>query len=329
MAGGIVTSHRPRVSAVAIVSSVSVALLTFTWLVVFSVSTRALDGKIENEIQSTSAAKAAGAAAEKKFEDFDPKNFTNPTNIDNKWMPLAPGTRFVYEGTTIEDDGTAVPHKVVINVTDLTKVIGGIRSVATWDLDYSNSELVEAELAFFAQDNDGNIWRMGEYPEEYDGGKFVAAPAWIHGLADAHAGIMMKANPQTGTPSYSEGWAPAVGWTDRGKVDQIGQKTVVRAGSYTDVLVIAETSAAEAGAEQLKYYAPGVGNVKVGWRGAKEKTKETLELTRVERLDATAVAALRAEALKMEKSAYTRSKNVYGRTTPLEPGSGAKTPATK
>jgi hypothetical protein len=318
-----VTSHRRRLSqsAVAIVSSVSVTLLTITCM--------AHDGKTEGEIQATSAAKTAAAASEKKFEDFDAKKFTNPANIDNKWMPLAPGTRFVYEGTTIEDDGTAVPHKVVINVTDLTKVIGGIRSVATWDLDYSDGELVEAELAFFAQDNDGNIWRMGEYPEEYDAGKVVAAPAWIHGLDEAHAGIMMKANPQPGTPSYSEGWAPTVGWTDRGKVDQIGQTAVVPAGSYRNVLIIAETSAAEAGAEQLKYYAPGVGNVKVGWRGAKEKTKETLELIRVERLDAKATAALRAEALKMEKSAYTRSKNVYGRTTPLEPGSGAKTPATK
>jgi len=45
-------------------------------------------------------------------------------------MPLKPGTRFTYEGTTIEDDGAAVPHRVVINVTDLTKVIGGGRSLA-------------------------------------------------------------------------------------------------------------------------------------------------------------------------------------------------------
>jgi hypothetical protein len=331
LTGGIVTANRRRVSqsAVAIVSSVSVTLLTFTCLVVFSVSTGARSGKTDSEIQATSAAKTAAATAEKKFEDIDLKNFTNSTNIDNKWMPLKPGTRFVYEGKTVEDDGTIVPHRVVINVTDVTKVIGGIRSAVTWDLDYSDGELVEAELAFFAQDNAGNVWRMGEYPEEYDAGKVVAAPAWIHGFEEARAGIMMKASPQPGTPSYSQGWGPAVGWTDRGKVDQIGQKTSVPAGSYADVLVIAETSASEANAQQLKYYAPGVGNVKVGWRGAGEKTKETLDLTKVERLDAKAMSEVRAGALKMEKSAYTRSKNVYGRTTPLEPAPGAKTPATK
>ena len=111
----------------------------------------------------------------------------------------------------------------------------------------------------------------------------------------------------------------AVNWTDRARVDQMGQKTTVKAGSYEDVLVIAETSESEPGAQQLKHFAKGVGNVRVGWRGAGEKTKETLELTKVDTLDATALARVRADALKLEKSAYTRSKNVYGTTAPAEP----------
>jgi hypothetical protein len=267
--------------------------------------------------------KADGKAMEKKWEDFNANNFSNSTKITNEWMPLKPGTRFVYDGTTVEDDGKVVPHRIVINVTDLTKMIGGVRSVVTWDLDYSDSELVEAEVAFFAQDNDGNIWRMGEYPEEYEEGKFVAASPWIHGFDEARAGIEMKGNPQLGTPSYAQGWGPAVGWTDRGKVDQMGQKTTVPAGSYEDVLVIAETSASEPDAEQLKYFARGVGNVRVGWKGEGEKTQEVLELTKIEQLDATALAEVRAEALKLEKSALKHSK-MYVRTSPLEPASGAK-----
>jgi hypothetical protein len=262
--------------------------------------------------------KPGGGVAQQPLERFDAGRFGRSNQIDNQWMPLKPGTRFVYEGTTIEDDGTAVPHRVVINVTDLTKLIGGIRTVVTWDLDYSDGELVEAELAFFAQDSNGTVWRMGEYPEEYDGGKFVAAPTWLHGLEGASAGIMMQALPQVGTPSYAEGWAPAVNWTDRGQVDQMGQKTCVPASCYEDVLVIAETSAGEPNAHQLKYYARGVGNVRVGWRGAGEKTKETLQLTRVEQLDATALAEVRARALEMERNAYQRSKTVYAHTPPAE-----------
>jgi hypothetical protein len=231
---------------------------------------------------------------------------------------MKPGTRLTYQGTTIEDDGTAVPHKVVITITDLTKVISGIRSVVSWDLDYSDGQLVEAEVAFFAQDNDGTVWRIGEYPEEYEDGKFVTAPAWLHGFEGAVAGIEMRAKPDPGTPSYSQGWAPAVNFTDRGQVDQVGQKTCVPVKCYEDVLVIAEVSGAEKDAQQLKYFARAVGNISVAWRGKGEKTKETLELVKVEQLSPAALAEVRAEALKLEKSAYARSKNVYAKTPPAE-----------
>jgi hypothetical protein len=216
---------------------------------------------------------------------------------------------------TIED-GESLPHRVVITVTDLTKVIGGVRSVVTWDLDYSDSELVEAELAFFAQDNDGNVWRMGEYPEEYEGGEFVAAPTWIHGLEDARAGIAMKADPKVGD-SYAQGWGPAVDWTDRGQVDQVGQETCVPVDCYENVLVIAETSQAEPGAFQLKYYAPGVGNILVDWKG-EDQTQETLELVEVVQLSPDALAEARANALEMEKHAYEVSPDTYALTSPVE-----------
>ncbi len=263
---------------------------------------------------------------QKDFEDFDPTNFDRSTQIDNPWLPLKPGTRFVYQGTTIEDDGTALPHRVVITVTDLTKMIGGVRTVVSWDLDYNADRLVEAELAFFAQDNEGNVWRMGEHPEEYEDGKFVAAPTWIHGLQDARAGIEMRAKPALGTPSYSQGWAPKVDFSDRGVVAQTGQKICVPVDCYEDVLVIDETSTSEPDAHQLKYYARGVGHIRVGWQGEGEKTKETLELVRIETLGSGALAEARAEALKLEKHAYQVSKNVYARTSPAEqaPGTGGQ-----
>ena len=267
---------------------------------------------------------AKDEAPVKGFEDFDPKNFDRSTVIDNPWMPLKPGTRFTYKGTNIEDDGTPVPHQVVITITDLTKVISGIRSVVSWDLDYSDGELVEAENAFYAQDNDGTVWRLGEYPEEYEDGKFVRAPAWLHGSEGAVAGIEMRASPQPGTPSYSQGWAPAVNFTDRGQVDQTGQKTCVPVKCYDDVLVIAEVNGEEKDAQQLKHFARRVGNILVTWRGKGEKTKETLQLVSVEQLDVVALAEARAGALKLEKSAYDRSKTIYAHTLPAEHPAAAK-----
>ena len=259
----------------------------------------------------------------KESEVFDSRNFDRSTHIDNEWFPLKPGTRFVYEGFTIEE-GKRVPHRVVFSVTDLTKVIGGVRAVIAHEQDYSAEKLVEAEIVFFAQDNDGTVWQLGQYPEEYENGKLVGAPAWIHGIQDARAGIIMKAEPRPGTPSYSQGWGPAVNWMDRGMVYQVGQKTCVPLKCYEDVLVIDETTEQEPGAHQHKYHARGVGVVRVGWGGEGEKTKETLELVKVVQLGPQALAAVRAEALKLETRAYKISKNVYVHTPPAEHTPGAK-----
>ncbi len=259
----------------------------------------------------------------KEFEDFDSRNFDRSTHIDNKWFPLKPGTQFVYEGFTIEE-GKRVPHRVVFTVTDLTKVISGVRAVVAHDSDYSGGELAEAEIVFFAQDNESTVWQLGEYPEEYENGKLAGTPAWIHGVQDAKAGIAMKAEPRMGTPSYSQGWAPAVSFMDRGAVDQVGQKTCVPLDCYENVLVIDETSKQEPGAHQFKYYARGVGIIRVGWKGAGEKTKETLDLVKVEQLGPQALAEARAAALDLEKRAYKISKNVYVHTPPAEHTPGAK-----
>jgi hypothetical protein len=260
-------------------------------------------------------------AQNKEFENFNPKSFDGrSTTIDNEWFPLKPGTRFVYEGTTVEDDGKAFPRRLVSTVTDLTKVIDGVRTVVIWEDDYKAGKMVETEIAFLAQDNEGNVWRLGEYPEEWERGKLVKTPAWVHGREGAIAGIIMTAKAQPGTPSYSQGWGPAVNFADRGKVDQVGQKTCLRRkGCYEDVLVIAETTKEEPGAEQLKYYARGVGNVRVGWRGTGEKLKEVLELVEVVQLSPEALAQARAKALELDKRAYKFSKKAYDRTPPAEP----------
>src|SRR5262245_51869560 len=85
------------------------------------------------------------SAPEVKLEAFDRNGFDNSTNVDNKWFPLQPGMRWVYEGFTRQDD-TRVPHRVVQTVTDLTKVIDGVRTVVVWDVDYKDGQLEESEI---------------------------------------------------------------------------------------------------------------------------------------------------------------------------------------
>ncbi len=106
--------------------------------------------------------------------------------------------------------------------------------------------------------------------------------------------------------------------TSQGKqVYQVGQQVCVPFDCYEDVLVMQETSREEQGAYQLKYYARGVGNVLVGWRGA-DASQEELELIDVVHLDADALAEVRAEALNLEARAYEISTEVYAHTSPAE-----------
>ncbi len=266
--------------------------------------------------QPTPAATAGSETAEPQFADFDPNRFDSPTIIDNEWLPLQPGKRWVYEGTAVED-GESLSRRTEFTVTDLTKEIAGVRTVVAWIVDYNDGEVVEKEIAFYAQDNDGTVWYLGEHPEEYEDGEFVAAPTWIADLEDARAGIKMMAEPQLGMPNIYQGWGPAVEWSDYARVEQMGQETCVPVDCYKDVLVNAESSLGEEGAFQLKYYARGLGEVRVGWKGADE-SQEELELVEYTQLGPDALAEVRADVLEVEKHAYEVSPNVYAHTSPAE-----------
>jgi hypothetical protein len=249
--------------------------------------------------------------------DFSRTSFDHhSTVVDNPWLPLRPGRMLVFEGSTFED-GVSVSHRLVSTVTDLVKPVAGVRNVVVWEQDWRGGVLAEAELAFFAQDDDGNVWHLGEFPAEYEDGKIVATPAWIQGVKGATAGIQMMAHPLLGSSDYAQGFAPPpVNWADRAQTYKVGQRTCVPAGCYRGVLAIREFERSKPDASQLKYYARGLGTVRVGWKGASDQDHEVLVLTRVRKLDAKAMARVRRQALRLERYAYARSKPVYGGTAP-------------
>jgi hypothetical protein len=248
--------------------------------------------------------------------DFDPAKFSAPTRIDNRWWPLIPGTQFTMVGEA-DRGGGRTRHRVLFTVTDVTKVIDGVRTLVLWDRDINGGRLLEEELAFHAQDDDGNVWNLGEYPEQRRRGKLVGAPdTWISGLRRARPGILMRAAPRKHTSSYLQGLAPAIEFADRAKVVKTGQRTCVPAGCYDHVLVIDEWNPTETGAREQKYYAPAVGNVRVGFSGGQEQ--EVLVLRKVRRLGHRALARARARALALDRRAYRVQKRLYGQTPPAE-----------
>jgi hypothetical protein len=251
-------------------------------------------------------------------KDFERATFENSAHIDNAWLRFKPGTQFVYEGSAIAEDEGRLSRRVVTTVTDLTKEIGGVTVLVVSEKDYTAGQLSEPELAFFAQDTAGNVWLVGEYPEEYENGKFDKAPAWINGQEGARAGIAMLADPRVDTPDYAQGFAPPpVEFTDRAEVYKTDQQTCVPVDCYGNVVVTEEFNPDEPDAYQLKYYAPGVGNVRVGWRGKNEEEKETLKLTEYRQLSPEALAKVRKDAMEMDQRAYERSE-AYQETQPVE-----------
>jgi hypothetical protein len=258
-----------------------------------------------------------GSAADFKRAKFDKSSI----HINNQWLPLKPGTKLIYKGSAIpEDEKTRVKRRVVTTVTDLSKWIDGVRTLVIWERDYTAGKLGESEIAFFAQDKAGNVWLLGEYPEEYENRKVVDAPTWISGRKGARAGIAMLANPRLGSPDYAQGFAPPpVEFVDRARVYKKGQKTCVPVKCYKNVLVIEEFEKGVPGVFHLKYYAPKVGLIKVGWRGANEEEKETLALVKRQQLGSKELANARKTALKLDNRAYKRSGEVYGKTPPAKP----------
>jgi hypothetical protein len=251
----------------------------------------------------------ASASRDVKASAARPSFSARSADVDNTFLPLTPGSQFTLTGTT-----TAGNHQVVFTVTGVTKWVNHIRTVVVWDRDFQDGELAEEELAFIAQDDAGNVWSLGEYPEEHEDGEISAPSTWLDGHDGATGGLLMQAHPKPGTPAYVQGRAPDIEFFDKGKVAKANQKVCVPTGCYTGVLVIDEwdpTAQPEDG-HQFKYHAPGVGVVKIVGKGGVEQ--ETLVMTKRRTLSDKELQAANARALELDKRAYRLAREVYGKT---------------
>jgi hypothetical protein len=254
---------------------------------------------------------------------FDSRNFTRSTTIDNEFLPMTPGTRFILEGRA-NRTGQPLAHQVIFTVTDLTMVVHGVKSRVMHDVDVNDGVLIEEELSFFAQDDAGRVWNTGEYPEEYVNGSFAGAPrSWFSGMEFATAGVHMLRDPQLGTPPYVQGDAPLVKFLDCGQVYQKDLTVTVPTRIYERVLAIREWAPLERGGGfQLKYHAPGVGIVNVG--AIDDPEGETLVLVERRQLNAAELAQVRRASLRVDRHGRD-THELYRQTQPMELASSTPT----
>ena len=214
----------------------------------------------------------AGMAATMLADNgIDPGDFT--TKIDNPLFPLVPGTTYIYEGTK---EGSAA--RDVFQVTRQTKVILGVTCREILDQAYVAGVLVEKTLDWFAQDEDGNVWYFGEATKELDAaGNIISTEgSWEAGVNGALPGIIMEAHPRRGD-SYRQEFAAGVA-EDMATVIALNRTVKVPFGTFTGCLETEEFSPLDPGALEHKYYAPGVGFIRVV---AVKGGKEQLELVNI------------------------------------------------
>ncbi len=185
--------------------------------------------------------------------DIDPSRFS--ATIDNPYLPMRAGMRWVYETRT--DEGV---ERAVVEVTTDTREVMGVTCVVVKDHDTLDGELTEETFDWFAQDDEGNVWYFGEDTREFEDGVAVNAKgAWEAGIDGARPGIVMPTDPQVGD-EYRQEFAEGVA-EDEAEVLQLDDTATVPVGRFDHVLRTEDRNPLEPGQVEHKYYAEGVGLV--------------------------------------------------------------------
>ena len=185
--------------------------------------------------------------------DFDAAALS--TNVDNPYFTLIPGTTQIYEGET--EDGT---ETVEIFVSHLTRAVLGVECTVVVDRVYLDGELIEETFDWYAQDDQGNVWYMGEDSAEYEDGELVGTEgSWEAGVDGAKAGIIMKTIFLVGD-SYQQEYYPGEA-EDMAEIFELDVPVVLNDGTEYTCVKIKEWDPLEPGVVEYKYYAEDVGLV--------------------------------------------------------------------
>lgn len=181
--------------------------------------------------------------------------------VDHSFLPLVPGMVHLYQGET--EDGV---ETTVVEVFDETRVVAGVECIVVRDRVYLGELLIEDTIDWFAQDDEGNVWYMGEevVNYEYDDDENLVGTddggSWEAGVDGAEPGVVMWASPAIGVPYRQEYYEEEA--EDMAVVVAMGVTVVLGDGAtYLNCLKTLEWSPLEPFAVEYKYYAPGVGVV--------------------------------------------------------------------
>ena len=229
------------------------------------VGAAALAGSLAGVMESRSSASAAQPTAATRSApplpqgnevvNLTPADFS--TTITNPYMPLRPGSTWVYRAT----DTNGVKEKVVVRVTNTTKKIAnGITARVVVDTVTIGGKPREITKDWFAQDRSGNVWYLGEFVSNYENGKVIDHDGSFEaGVDGAQAGIAMPANPKAGM-AYRQEYFKGIA-EDRAAVVTVGREQVEVPFGYFNsrLLMTRDLVPLEPKVQELKFYARGIG----------------------------------------------------------------------
>ena len=180
-----------------------------------------------------------------------PPKFSHPREITNPYLPLASLKQDVLENKNEHVERTARPeiHK--------TFKIGDqlVEALVVEDREFSKNGLTEATLDYFAQDDDGTVYYLGEDVDEYKNGNISGHNgAWLMGKDTQIPGVIMPAHPKVGDKFMSEN-VPKITW-EKDEVIAVSETVSLPAGTFQNCIKIKETTS---DGVEYKYYAPGAG----------------------------------------------------------------------
>ena len=187
---------------------------------------------------------------------YDPK--INPADfspvIDNPWLPMQPGSKYVYRSKSENAE-------VVITVTNKKIKLMGVTCIVVHDVNSVGGVIEEDTLDYFAQHKDGSVWYFGEDTISYEDGVANTKGSWRAGLNGAKPGIVMFARPAVGKTYRQEFFLGEA--EDVAQGFAINQPVTVPAGTFNNTYQTKDFTALAPGNFEFKYYARGIGNVLV------------------------------------------------------------------
>ena len=211
-----------------------------------------------------------------------PPAFSDPLTIDNAFFPFVPNGLKIFTGS---DHGTKLEARDFYRTDTRAFELNGVSVQCRILVEeaYEAGELVERSFNYFAQADDGTVYYFGEVVnnsvggviDNHDGSWLVGGPNPALGdppeTGDASdPTVFMPANPALGDVFKPEDLFPLVDET--AEIVGVDLDVIVHKVKYDGAIKVEESTLLAPGTE-FKWYAPGVGVVKVQTRG------ETLRLS--------------------------------------------------